>query len=185
MWLSPAQEQDLVERARRGDEQAFEQIIQVFSTPLYRVVRRLASDEQEAEAVIQEAFWRTWRSLPHYHSDRPFFPYLVTVALNLQRDRWRSERRVEPADLENAAARIADEMPAPERQLEDAEELEQLSAAIERLPGPYRAVIALRYEGNLSYEEIATALALPLNTVRTHLFRAREMLRKMMEDYNG
>lgn len=183
--LSLAEERELVDLSREGNEQAYERLIQAFTPALYRVVLRMASDPQEAEATVQEAFWRAWRSLGRYQSDRPFFPYLVTVALNIQRDRWRVERRIEDRDLDEAASEVQDPAVAPEVQLEESEMMEVLAKGIQQLPRPYRMVVALRYDAGLSYERIAELLDLPVNTVRTHLRRAKMALRKWMEEYHG
>lgn len=185
MAISLAEEQELVRLAQSGDEQAFEAIIQAYTAPLYRVVFRLNGDAAESEAVVQEVFWRLWRSIGHYQSDRPIFPYLVTVAMNIQRDRWRSDRRLDQRELGEAAGEIADSVQLPETQIEESELLAWLGKAVQKLPGAYRAVIALRYEADMSYEEIARALELPVNTVRTHLRRAKMMLREMMENDYG
>ncbi len=184
MALSLAEEQELVRLAQNGDERAFEAIILAFTPPLYRVIFRLTGDAAESEAVIQEVFWRLWRSIGHYQSDRPIFPYLVTVAMNLQRDRWRADRRLNQRELGDAAGEIADSIQLPELQVEESELLAYLEKAVQKLPDSYRAVIALRYEAGMSYEEVARALDVPVNTVRTHLRRAKMMLREMMEkDY--
>ena len=90
-----ADEQELIQRAQNGDEEAFELLIVFYSPALYRVVIHLARDTSEAEGIVQETFWRTWRSLGRYHNDQPFFPYLAAIALNLIRDQWRKEKWVE------------------------------------------------------------------------------------------
>jgi RNA polymerase sigma-70 factor, ECF subfamily len=182
--LSLEQEQELVERARQGDDEAYEALILAFTAPLYRVVQRMANDAQEAEYVLQESFWRAWRSLGRYQSDRPFFPYLVTVALNVQRDRWRAGRKLDERDLEEVGELI-DPVSAPEILIENEEQSMALVEAVRNLPEDYRVVIALRYQAEMTYEEIAETLKLPINTVRTHLFRAKQILRKSMEEYNG
>lgn len=180
-----ANEKDIIRRAQAGDENAFEELIQVYSPVLYRVVRRMSCDPQETESIVQEAFWRTWRSLGKYNNDAPFFPYLVTIALNLQRDLWRKEQGYSEIDVEVEFTQVKDTKPGPERLSEDKEVLEYLENAVNQLPLIYRTVIALRYQGEMSYDEIAKTLKLPVNTVRTYLFRAKQLLRKHMEVQNG
>lgn len=178
-------EQDLIRRARAGDQTAFESLINAYTPRLYKVVRRMTSDTDEAEAILQETFWRIWKALPRYEEDRRFFPYLVTVATNLVRDAWRKERWLLPDNFEVVADQYPSEMPTPEAQLEEAEFLQALASAIAYLQPAYRAVIALRYDAGLNYEDIAAALDLPLNTVRTHLRRAKATLREKMEAHFG
>jgi RNA polymerase sigma-70 factor (ECF subfamily) len=176
-------EQSLVRLARSGDDQAFAGLVEAYAPTLYKVVRRVASDTAEAEAIVQEAFLRTWKMLPRYTEGRPFFPYLVTIALNIGRDQWREARRLDFGGLEEVAESLPTQEPGPETELERAETLRALSKAVAALPRAYRMVIALRYDAELSYEEIAEALKLPLNTVRTHLRRAKEALRKALVEY--
>jgi RNA polymerase sigma-70 factor (ECF subfamily) len=142
----------------------------------------MSSDPQETESIAQEAFWRAWRSLGKYNNDAPFFPYLVTIALNLQRDLWRKEKGYTETDVETEFSQIQDTRPGPEKLSEDKEIMEHLEDGISQLPLIYRTVIALRYQGEMSYDEIAKALKLPVNTVRTYLFRGKQMLRKHMEE---
>jgi RNA polymerase sigma-70 factor (ECF subfamily) len=145
----------------------------------------MTSDTDEAEAILQETFWRIWKALPRYQEDRRFFPYLATVATNLVRDSWRKDRWRLPDEYEALADQFPDNLPTPETQLETAERLQALAKAVADLPPAYRAVIALRYDAGLSYEEVATALGLPLNTVRTHLRRAKAVLRQELETFDG
>ncbi len=178
-------EQELVRRARAGDQGAFESLINIYTPRLFKVVRRMTSDTNEAEAILQETFWRIWKALPRYQEDRRFFPYLVTVATNLVRDAWRKERWLLPDEYEALADQFPDNLPTPETQIEAAERLQALAEAVADLPPAYRAVIALRYDAGLSYEEVAAALGLPLNTVRTHLRRAKAVLRQKLETFDG
>jgi RNA polymerase sigma-70 factor, ECF subfamily len=179
-----AAEQDLIRRARTGDESAFEQLVVAFTPDLYRVIRRMVADKKETEGIVQEAFWRTWQNLSRYKTDRRFFPYLVTIATNLARDIWRKERNVLPDEYE-ALAENSSGLPSPENKLEEAELLQSLSTAVQHLPFQYRAVIALRYDAELSYEEIASALELPINTVRTYLHRAKSVLHDNLKEVYG
>jgi len=184
MDISFALEQDLIVRARSGDESAFEQLVEAFTPHLFRVVRRMVADTGEAEAIIQETFWRVWQALPRYKEDRRFFPYLVTIAANLMRDAWRKEHRVLPDEFD-AIVDHFDELPSPEMQVVEAELLHSLTRAVEELPPLYRAIIALRYDAGLSYEGIASAMDLPLNTVRTYLYRAKSALHKSLKEAYG
>ncbi len=172
---------ELVRLARGGEAQAFDRLVERHTPRLHRVVRRLASDAGEAEAIVQEAWLRAWRRLPECDAGRPLFPWLVQVAVNVARDQWRRERRLALADLGADGLELAEDEPGPEPRLERKLALQRLARGVERLPPAQRAVIALRYDGGLAYEEIAQALAIPVNTVRTHLHRAKAALRAWME----
>ncbi len=180
--LHQANEEEIILRAQNGDEEAFESLIVFYSPALFRVVVRMARDASEAEAIVQEAFWRTWRSLGRYRNDQPFFPYLVTIALNLLRDQWRKERWVECEGLGSDFDLKAASAPDIETLVEEREVRNDLENAISQLPSPYRAVIELRYQNELDYEEIAQIMQSPINTIRTHLYRAKKLLQQGFEE---
>jgi RNA polymerase sigma-70 factor, ECF subfamily len=147
------------------------------------VVHRMLPDRMEAEAIVQETFWRLWQNLPAYSEDGPLLPYLATIASNLARDRFRRERRLEDMAAEELLEdRSQDAGRALERSVEEQHTLERLAECVRGLPFDYRSVIALRYDAGMTYEQIATALALPVNTVRTHLRRAKDLLRRRLEE---
>jgi len=176
-----ANEREIIQLAQNGDEEAFESLIVFYSPALYRVVIRMARDASEAEAIVQETFWRTWRSLDRYRNDQPFFPYLATIALNLVRDQWRKEKWVVSEGLGSDFELDADLEPDVETLVEERETIKDLEDAVQQLPPPYRAVIELRYENELDYEEIAQILKVPINTIRTHLYRAKKLLQQGFE----
>ncbi|HTX91682.1 MAG TPA: sigma-70 family RNA polymerase sigma factor [Anaerolineales bacterium] len=184
MEVSFSVEQDILRRAASGDEDAFEELIEAFSPALYRVVRRMAASSGLAEEIVQETFWRVWQALPRYRADRRFFPYLATIAANLVRDEWRKDRRLAREDLEDLPE-LASDQPPPEKQVEAAELMEKLARSVKDLPPLCRAVIALRYDAGMSYEDIASALDLPINTVRTYLHRAKSKLQVLLEEAYG
>jgi RNA polymerase sigma-70 factor (ECF subfamily) len=184
-------EAELINRSRAGDDQSFAILVRLYTPKLYRVVRRMSSDGSEAEAIVQEAFLRAWRALRTWKarhledpdaSGQPFFSFLVTIALNLGRDRWRKERFLDFGDPEKTLEWIPDPQPGPEILVETRETLQALAQAVSSLPQPYRIVIALRYDAEMSYEEISQALNLPINTVRTHLHRAKAALRQALRN---
>jgi RNA polymerase sigma-70 factor (ECF subfamily) len=178
-----SQERDLVNRARQHDEAAFAALVDLFTPALFRIVRRMVVDKMEAEAITQETFWRFWQALPRYREDRPLLPYLATIASNLARDRYRRDRRLDEVAVEDLPAEhLKEEGADPEQLLEDEKTLQRLAECVQDLPFVYRAVIALRYEAGMSYQEVAAAQSLPLNTVRTHLRRAKDILRRRLEE---
>ncbi|MDR3575429.1 MAG: sigma-70 family RNA polymerase sigma factor [Anaerolineaceae bacterium] len=188
MWkktLPFDEEQELVKRAQAGDEQAFEELILAYTPALFQVVQRMVEDGSEVEMILQETFWRAWRSLDRYQADRPILPYLTTIAVNLLRDRWRSQKWLLDIDLDEMGDRLNDTLPSPEIQTIAKEELNSLKMAISKLPEAYRTVITLKYGMDFDYEEIANMLKMPINTVRTHLHRARGLLRSLLEENYG
>lgn len=174
----------LLRRARAGDEQAFEALVRLYTPRLYRMVRRWTGDSVEAENLVQETWLRTWRRLPHLSDDRDPFPWLARVATNLARDQWRKRRPLAFADLSPNEREQVVEGPGPEGLLDQKQQVERLRQAVRRLRPEYRMVIALRYDGQLSYQQIAEAMDLPLNTVRTYIHRAKAELRAMLEGRN-
>lgn len=173
---------DLIRQARSGDDEAFGKLVLRYTHLLYKVINRVSCDSLEAEATVQEAFLRVWKNLYRYSEDRPFFPYLVTIAININRDQWRKTSRLEFDNLDLIIDNLPDSKPAPEEQVEHAQILEALAKAVTHLPSAYRAVIALRYDADMSYQEIANSLDIPINTVRTRLRRAKIHLRQFLED---
>ncbi|HMK09172.1 MAG TPA: sigma-70 family RNA polymerase sigma factor [Anaerolineales bacterium] len=175
-------EHDLLRRAVEGDGPAFDRLVLTHTPRLYRLMRRMASDRSEAEALVQEAWLRAWVNRRRCSPEQPFFPWLARIATNAARDAWRRKRPLDFADLGAAAEWVASDEPAAEFRLEEEEAKRRLADEVERLRPEWRMVLALRYDGDLTYEQIAAALGLPLNTVRTHLRRAKIALRKRLED---
>ena len=176
-------ERELLERARQHDEPAFRALVELYTPTVFRIVQRMVPDRMEAEALVQETFWRFWQVLPRYSSDRPLLPYLATIVSNLARDRFRRDHRLQDVPLDDLPEGRAGEAAANlEQVVDDRRVLQLLADHVRTLPLAYRMVISLRYEADMSYEEIATALSLPLNTVRTHLRRAKQILRRQLEE---
>jgi RNA polymerase sigma-70 factor (ECF subfamily) len=143
-------------------------------------VRRMSSDRMEAEAIVQETWLRAWKSLKRVDADQPVIPWLTTIALNLARDQWRKSQRLQ-FDVQPETVWETTEMRPAEHLLETRDVSQRLAVYVGQLRPEYKTVIALRYDAGLSYQEVADALAIPINTVRTHLRRAKEALRQKLE----
>lgn len=167
-----------------GERDEFSTLIAQYTPMVFNLVYRFTQDRMEAENLSQETFLRAWRALPRLKPDLPFKPYLLQIAMNLCRDWARKNRRRwnESVDIDDAQDWLADESDDAFEQMTESELRSHLRTAIDQLPPMYRAVITLRYTEGLSYEDIALALELPVNTVRTHLRRAKARLRACLEE---
>ncbi len=177
-------DQDLVASHLKGETSAFAELVTRYTGPIYNLAFRLTGDCAEAENVTQESFMRAYAALPGSRTELAFKPWLFQIAVNLCRDLARKKRPAAFASLGNdedtPEEAIEDEAPLPLEQVE-AHELEQaLARAVAQLPELYRAAVTLRYTEGMAYEEIAAVLKLPVNTVRTHLHRAKALLRKSL-----
>lgn len=170
----------LLARYKQGDARAFRELVERYTGPVYGIAFRLLHDQMEAENVTQEAFLRVILSLDRVRLDLPFKPYLFRIAVNHCYDILRANRTRVSVDID-AAEEIAQDAPEIVDMLDKQELSLRLHAAIEALPPYYRTAIILRYLNEFSYEEISQTLNLPLNTVRTHLRRAKEQLKVKLE----
>lgn len=170
----------LLARYKQGDARAFRELVERYTGPVYGIAFRLLHDQMEAENVTQEAFLRVILSLDRVRLDLPFKPYLFRIAVNHCYDILRANRTRVSVDID-AAEEIAQDAPEIVDVLDKQELSLRLHAAIEALPPHYRTAIILRYLNEFSYEEISQTLNLPLNTVRTHLRRAKEQLKVKLE----
>ncbi|MCW5850207.1 MAG: sigma-70 family RNA polymerase sigma factor [Anaerolineae bacterium] len=181
----------LVQRYLAGERDAFRQLVERHTPALFNLAFRLTRDREEAADITQEAFRRAFEALPTSRTDLPFKPWLFQIAVNLCRDWAKRQRPLALADLsrapeegeerEDPAERVPDTQPLPIALVEAEETRQALQLAIEGLPPAYRAAIVLRYMEDMSYQDIAVALGLPLNTVRTHLARAKKALQTRLK----
>jgi RNA polymerase sigma-70 factor (ECF subfamily) len=169
----------LIERAQNGDRDAYEELVRCHYTCVVNIVQRMCGDPNLAEDAAQEAFLRAWIHLPSFHTNSPLHNWLCRIAINAALDvlRRRSEEPTEEEDM----IRIMDTAPSPEAALIEKEQAALLQKAMHALPEAARSVLVLREYGELSYEEIATALEIPTGTVMSRLNYARNRLRELLK----
>ena len=185
-------EQELVARARTGDQEAFEQLVLDNQNKVYALALRMVNDREEAADLAQEAFLKAWQGLPSFQGDSSFSTWVYRLATNVCIDFLRKQKRrreVEPVlsldDEESGWTEPADWDQDPQRQLERAERSRAVARGLEALPDHHRQVLALRELSGLSYQEIGQALELDIGTVKSRIARARLALRKiLLEDGN-
>jgi RNA polymerase sigma-70 factor (ECF subfamily) len=171
----------LVRRAQRGDEEAFAELVTRHQRYVYNLAYRLLRGTDEAEDLAQEAFLRAWRGLSSFRGEARFTTWLYRIVTNLCYNRLAHLRRqLLEADGEDVDALPSSTYKDPPAAVEAAERRAFLQRQIAALPDKYRLVITLFYLQAFSYKEIAQVLDLPLGTVKTHLFRARERLRRQI-----
>ncbi len=179
-------EQVLVQRARRGDQEAFAALVTEHQRYVYNLALRVLKNEEEALDLGQETFVRAWTALPNFRGQSQFRTWLYRIVTNLCYNRLPGLRRSLNELGDDVIADLPELDPAfdnPARGVESHELRTYLHKAIDELDEHYRLLISLRYQNELSYEEIASTLNLPLGTVKTGLFRAKEQLRRTLESY--
>ncbi len=169
---------DLILRARRGETEAFGELVHRTQTAVFNVCYRLLGERREAEDLAQETFLRAWERLHTFDVERPFLPWIRRVAANLCLNHLPA-RAPDFPELDDERDRANPES-GPPQLVEGRQQSEQLRAALTSLPPRYRLALELRHFQELSYEEIAQTLNRPLSDVKSDLFRARKLLKSAL-----
>jgi RNA polymerase sigma-70 factor (ECF subfamily) len=171
-------ERDLVTRCRRGEEAAFRDLVDRYSPMVFALASRLVRPPLRAEDVAQEAFLRVHRGLPHFRGESSLATWIYRIVSNVAFE-VRGRERFEDRSLDDERA-----APAPgvrDRAFADVELRDRLDKAMARLPEHYRVLVHGHYVKGVKYEDLAEGLGLPVGTVKTHLFRAKRLLRQALE----
>ena len=177
-------DQQLVERAQRGEKAAFELLVAKYQRKLVRLLSRFIRDPTEVEDVAQEAFIKAYRALPSFRGDSAFYTWLYRIGINTAKNYLVAMGRRAPtvSETESADGEGSEEsgqVPdynTPENELMSRQIAETVNRAVEDLPEELRTAITLRELEGLSYEEIASIMNCPIGTVRSRIFRAREAI---------
>jgi RNA polymerase sigma factor (sigma-70 family) len=180
---------DIIARILSGDSRQFGALVDRYKDRAFALAWRLLGSREEAEETVQDAFVKAYRSLPEFRGASAFGTWFYRILYNSCMTKI-SRRHAEPVSLEDlspAGLEVASES-------DDLDELERIAAEerydildteIQKLPEKSRTVLTLFYVQAQRYEEIATILGIPVNTVKTNLFRARVLLRRrIMERYS-
>lgn len=174
------EDRDLVVRTLAGHREAFGELVHRHQQPVFSIACRVTEDREAARELAQEAFLRAYQALARFDLGRPFAPWLHRIVLNLSLN-WVARSRVTTVSLgqeDDVAFQMPDDAPSPEALLLQAERDARLWQEVAALPPDFRAVIELRHVAQLSYQEIADRLNIPLSSVKSRLFRARQRLRE-------
>jgi RNA polymerase sigma-70 factor, ECF subfamily len=181
-------EEELIQRVRNGEHEAFYELIQPFERRLYAAAFAILRNQADAEDAAQEAVLKAFKNIRQFRSEAKFSTWLIQITINEARMHRRREHadRVEPIDNAKdaegtyAPRDFADWREIPSETLERKEVREKLAAALASLGQIYREVFVLRDMEQLSIEETAKALRISTASVKTRLLRARLMLRDLL-----
>ena len=184
-------DQQLVERAQKGDTRAFDLLVLKYQGRVANLVSRYVSNGAEVEDVTQEAFIKAYRALPKFRGDSAFYTWLYRIAANAAKNhlvalgrRPSSDQVIDEAEQFDLPGKLKDHE-SPDAVLMGMELERTVNSAIDSLPEELRAALTLREFEGLSYEEIAEILSCPIGTVRSRIFRAREAVDQRVEEQLG
>ena len=189
---APDTDQQLVQRAQRGDLRAFDLLVLKYQGRIAALVSRYVSDAGEVEDVTQEAFIKAYRALGKFRGDSAFYTWLYRIAANASKNHLVAKGRRPGADatIEDAEGfdegGLLSESASPEALAMGGELAEVVESALNALPDELKAALMLREFDGLSYDDIADVLGCPVGTVRSRIFRAREAIdQRVKEQISG
>ncbi len=180
----------LVDRARKGDMQAFEELITRYRGRVYGMTLNMTGSDADARDLSQEVFIKAWRALPGFEARAQFFTWIYRITQNVVID-WSRKRRIRPgtefndelaAAPEAAAVTVPHGEVSPDRALENRELGKRIREALAQLTPEHRAVVLLKEVDGLSYQEIADTVGCAIGTVMSRLFNARKKLQELLKD---
>jgi len=180
----------LINRSLEGDEKSFEKLLNKYKGPVFSICLRMVKNRDDAEDLSQDLFIRVFNMLDRYNPAFPFSSWIYRITSNLCIDFLRKKKRnrvlstdqpIKGKDGTMQRQFVSKEI-GPERKTEVSEKMKALEESIGMLPEPYRIIIILRHQQQLSYEEISDMLAVPLGTVKARIHRGRKMIVDFLSD---
>ncbi|MDD9150003.1 MULTISPECIES: RNA polymerase sigma factor SigW [unclassified Sporolactobacillus] len=185
-------EKRLIRRVKKGDHQAFAELVDRYKNSVFAICLRMVGNRQEAEDLSQETFIRAYKHIDQFDNNRSFSTWIFRIATNLSID---SLRRKKPsvsldAEIPGADGIVLKELLSggeilPDERIIRAEMEKIIQHEISLLPEKYRSAVILKYIEDLSLKEISEIMGIPVGTVKTRIHRGREMLRKNMTAFRG
>jgi len=188
--VSPVTGQDdahYVAASKQGDQDAFAQLVQRHQRRVFNLVFRMLQQYEEANEVTQEAFLAAWQSLSSFRGDARFSTWLYRIAYNCALKQLEQRKRDNALQVVMQAEQIRGSTGQEER-IDATIEARARQALVQEhlsmLPTKYRIVLVLRHLQEMTYEEMAEILSIPIGTIKTHLFRARNLLKERLEKFD-
>lgn len=184
--LDEQNDTELVTASQKGDQDAFALLVQRHQRRVFNLVFRMLRQYDEANEVTQEAFLAAWQGLPSFRGDSLFSTWLYRIAYNCCLKQLEQRKRDKALQVAVQAEQALQEENNYARELAELESHDRQTLVREHLsmlPAKYRIVLILRHLQELTYEEMAEILMMPIGTIKTHLFRARNLLKERLEAF--
>lgn len=183
MRMENATDSELVVKAKAGNESAFKQLVVRYQKKIFYLAYRMTKDKDAADDLAQETFIRTYQALGRFKENYPFYTYIYRICMNLSINYHRRQKLTLYESRTENWEEILEQQGIFAESISTEEEkvLTRLEAEIDRLSPEYKAVVTLKFYENMSCEEIAKTLEIPLGTVLSRLARARQKLAKALE----
>lgn len=183
--ILPGDELALIQKAKRGDNEAFSQLVRIHQKRIYRLAYRFCPDHDTADELAQETFVKAYTSLQTFREEFKFSSWLGAIATNLALNHLKRQKRQVSMEDYPIQEIVSDPNPRsnPVENLTEKEMRSKLEEEVEKLPPEFKAAFILRVHEELSYEQIAERLGIEIGTVMSRLFRARSRLKKALEEY--
>lgn len=181
----PLTDDELIDQVRAGDSSSYEELIDRYRNQVFNFVLRILGSRDEAEDILQDTFMKVYQSLGRYEKQSKFSSYLFTIAHNLSMNRVnyikRSQMKLDTLSQSEEERSTFER--TPEAQLRENEVADVVHRAIEKLPPKYRAALVLSEFEGFSYKQISDVLNCSVGTVKSRIFRARDLLRGHLKGY--
>ncbi|TMC23921.1 MAG: sigma-70 family RNA polymerase sigma factor [Chloroflexi bacterium] len=179
-------DRELVSASQSGDQDAFAQLVQRHQRRVFNLVFRMLQQYEEANEITQETFLAAWQGLPSFRGDARFSTWLYRIAYNCCLKQLEQRKRDKALQAAIQAEHLLDQVDNEghanaELERQDCQKL--VHKHLSMLPAKYRIVLVLRHLQDMTYEEMAEILTIPIGTIKTHLFRARNLLKERLQSF--
>lgn len=182
--MNSADEQELIKDFQRGNEQAFNQLVLRYQEKIYWIVRRMISDHDEADDVVQSVFIKVYHSLRGFKGESSFYTWIYRIAINLSLNEIRRKKLRRTLSMDDDHQQISTDDENAQEQMEKREQTRRIERAIDLLPEKQKKVFLLRYYEELPYDEIAKILKTSVGGLKANYFHAVKKIGQYVRNDN-
>jgi len=169
---------EIVAKVLKGDRQAYALLVDEYKSPIYNLAYRMTANVEDADDITQETFIRAYQYLWRYDPRKKFFTWLYTIAFNLIKNHLRKNKKNKLSDEINASSLTYNNPSTEEKLIED----QEISSCLLKLEDELRALLIMKYQEELSFDEIAGITGKSLSAVKMRIYRGLERLRELMKE---
>ncbi|MDZ7292337.1 MAG: sigma-70 family RNA polymerase sigma factor [candidate division KSB1 bacterium] len=171
---------ELIARIRAGDQRAFAELIDRYKARIFHTTLRILGNREDAEEAAQDTFLRAYRGLENFREEAAFSTWIYRICVNTCLNLLESRKRFKAQEIESTPVDELPHIESPEFDFVEEDLQTRVLSVLQKLPVKYRTVLVLYHIQHLAYQEIAEITQMPIGSVKTHLFRARAMLRERL-----